>query len=106
VLHAFVARPESGHELPIPRARASLKGTARVGARLRCAVSFNATPKLTHATWRVTPRRGRERRYVARGEWKVPPSAAGQTVACSGFGGQTKTFGSTSEWSRAAKVTR
>jgi hypothetical protein len=105
-LHAFVTAPESGHELPIPRDRATWRGTARVGARLRCSASFNAAPTMTHTTWRVTPRRGRARSYVARGSWKVPSSAAGQTVACSVFGGLTKTFGSTSEWSSAAKVTR
>lgn len=105
-LHAFVTAPERGFELPMPRGRARLLGRPRVGARLRCGGSLAPKPKLTETRWQVTPRKGRATVATTRGAWRVPASARGAKVACALYGGFNDTYGSQTEWSRAATVRR
>lgn len=106
-LHAFVTDPARGFELPTPLGRPAIRGTARVGKRVRCAARFSRPVRRVQVAWQLTRRGSRPLLFTSGAKpWKVPAAARGRTLACRATGGLTEMYGSTTELSRTTEVTR
>lgn len=106
-LHDFLTHPERGHELPLPVGRAVVRGRARVGDHVSCAVRWSTPVRTLRVHWAWTRRGARElRRTTGPQPWKVPAAAQGSRLTCAATGHVTLDYASRTDPSRAVTVTR
>lgn len=106
--HAFVTQPERGVELPRPRGRSRLKGTARVGARVRCEAGFTPVVRRVVIRWSATRRGARALSYRSGADGlKLPAATAGRQLSCMAEGQlRFEEYGAVADPSRPVEVKR